>query len=46
MFSSPPAGRFVQTHGTPLHRKRVSSDMLVWAVGANLAMTSVTSVHH
>ena len=27
-------GYFQETHGTPLHGKRVSSDMLVWAVGA------------
>ena len=27
-------GYFPETHGTPLHGKRVSSDMLVWAVGA------------
>jgi transposase-like protein len=25
---------FVETHGTPLHGKRVSADLLVWAVGA------------
>jgi IS1 family transposase len=27
-------GYFQETHGTPLHGKRVSLDMLVWAVGA------------
>jgi hypothetical protein len=27
-------GYFQETHGTPLHGKRVSSDTLVWAVGA------------
>jgi len=27
-------GYFQETHGTPLHGKRVLSDMLVWAVGA------------
>ena len=27
-------GYFQETHGTLLHGKRVSSDMLVWAVGA------------
>jgi hypothetical protein len=27
-------GYFQETHGTPLHGKRVSSDVLVWAVGA------------
>jgi hypothetical protein len=25
---------FQETHGTPLHGKRVAPDMLVWAVGA------------
>ena len=25
---------FLETHGTPLHGKRVASDLLVWAVGA------------
>ena len=25
---------FLETHGTPLHGKRVSSDMFMWAVGA------------
>ncbi len=33
-LKSPPAGRYVQTRGTPLHGKRVSVDRLVWAVGA------------
>jgi len=27
-------GYFQQTHGTPFHGKRVSPDMLVWAIGA------------
>ncbi len=27
-------GYFQETHGTPLHGKRVSPDMLVWAIGA------------
>ena len=27
-------GSFQETHGTPLHGKRVSPDLLVWAVGA------------
>src|SRR4029434_4349686 len=27
-------GYFLETHGTPLHGKRVPPDMLVWAVGA------------
>jgi transposase-like protein len=27
-------GYFQETHGTPLHGKRVSPDMLIWAVGA------------
>ena len=27
-------GYFLETHGTPLHDKRVSPDLLVWAVGA------------
>jgi IS1 family transposase len=27
-------GYFQETHGTPLHGKRVAPDMLVWAVGA------------
>ena len=27
-------GYFQETHGTPLHGKRVSSDLVVWAVGA------------
>ena len=27
-------GSFQETHGTPLHGKRVSPDMLVWAIGA------------
>ena len=27
-------GYFQETHGTPLHGKRVSSDLFVWAVGA------------
>src|SRR5215468_5535129 len=27
-------GFFQETHGTPLHGKRVAPDMLVWAVGA------------
>jgi IS1 family transposase/transposase-like protein len=27
-------GYFQQTHGTPLHGKRVSPDLLVWAIGA------------
>jgi IS1 family transposase/transposase-like protein len=27
-------GYFQQTHGTPLHGKRVAPDLLVWAVGA------------
>jgi IS1 family transposase len=27
-------GLFQETHGTPLHGKRVAPDMLVWAVGA------------
>ena len=27
-------GYFLETHGTPLHGKRVSSDRFVWAVGA------------
>src|SRR5215471_2739042 len=27
-------GYFLETHGTPLHGKRVSSDLFVWAVGA------------
>jgi hypothetical protein len=27
-------GYFQETHGTPLHGKRVSPDMLLWAVGA------------
>ena len=32
---SPPAGRLLEeTHGTPLHGKRVVLDVLVWAVGA------------
>jgi len=34
MLKSPPAGRFVQTHGTPLHGTRVAPEKLVWAVGA------------
>ncbi len=27
-------GYFLETHGTPLHGKRVAPDLLVWAVGA------------
>src|SRR5262245_3503453 len=27
-------GSFLETHGTPLHGKRVAPDLLVWAVGA------------
>src|SRR5712691_2477675 len=27
-------GYFLETHGTPLHRKLASSDMFVWAMGA------------
>ena len=27
-------GYFLETHGTPLHGKRVSSDLFVWAAGA------------
>src|SRR5436305_10087355 len=27
-------GYFLETHGTPLHGKRVSPDLLVWAIGA------------
>ena len=27
-------GYFLETHGTPVHGKRVPPDMLVWAVGA------------
>ena len=34
LYCSKCRGYFLETHGTPLHRKRVSSDMLVWAVGA------------
>ena len=42
-----------ETHGTPLHGKRVAPEKLVWAVGAlteglgtNPATTSFTPVHH
>src|SRR6267378_2048336 len=34
LYCSKCRGDFLETHGTPLHRKRVSSDMFVWAVGA------------
>ena len=34
LYCSTCRGYFLETHGTPLHGKRVSSDMFVWAVGA------------
>jgi IS1 family transposase len=34
LYCSQCRGYFLETHGTPLHGKRVSSDRLVWAVGA------------
>jgi IS1 family transposase len=34
LYCSQCRGYFLETHGTPLHGKRVSSDMFVWAVGA------------
>jgi IS1 family transposase len=34
LYCSQCRGYFLETHGTPLHGKRVSPDRLVWAVGA------------
>jgi IS1 family transposase len=34
LYCSTCRGYFLETHGTPLHGKRVSSDLFVWAVGA------------
>ncbi len=34
IYCSHCAGYFLETHGTPLYGKRVSPDLLVWAVGA------------
>src|SRR5215813_22489 len=34
LYCSQCRGYFLETHGTPLHGKRVSSDLFVWAVGA------------
>jgi IS1 family transposase len=37
-------GYFLETHGTPLHGKRVASDLLVWAVGALAAGLGIRAV--
>jgi hypothetical protein len=34
LYCSQCAGYFLETHGTPFYGKRVSADLLVWAVGA------------
>src|SRR5215467_16339616 len=34
LYCSQCRGYFLETHGTPLHGKRVSPDKLVWAIGA------------
>src|SRR5215813_4687100 len=34
LYCSKCRGYFLETHGTPLHGKRVAPDLLVWAVGA------------
>jgi IS1 family transposase len=34
LYCSSCGGYFQETHGTPLHGKRVAPDLLVWAVGA------------
>jgi transposase-like protein/IS1 family transposase len=34
LYCSQCKGYFLETHGTPFHGKRVSPDLLVWAVGA------------
>jgi IS1 family transposase len=34
LYCSKCHGYFLETHGTPLHGKRVSPDKLVWAIGA------------
>src|SRR2546427_1207389 len=34
LYCSPCEGHVLETHGTPLHGKRVAPDLLVWAVGA------------
>ena len=34
LYCSTGRGYFLETHGTPLHGKRVAPDLLVWAVGA------------
>ena len=37
-------GYFQETHGTPLHGKRVAPDLLVWAVGALAEGTGIRAV--
>src|SRR6266567_1992241 len=37
-------GSFQETHGTPLHGKRVAPDLLVWAVGARAEGVGIRAV--
>jgi hypothetical protein len=37
-------GYFQETHGTPLHGKRVAADLFVWAVGALAAGLGIRAV--
>ena len=39
-------GYFLETHGTPLHGKRVSPDKLVWAIGALAEGLGIRAVAH
>jgi hypothetical protein len=39
-------GYVLETHGTPLHGKRVAPDLLVWAVGALAEGLGLRAVAH